>query len=144
MTETSAGKRAYREFSELQIARGFVTAELWRVSRHPAFFLELWFWGTIYLWGAVTTGTGLNYSVVGVLAYIVLFQCSTRLTEWITARKYPDYAAYQRRVGMLCPLPFMMWHEPGGETSGRQVTGNDAPRNEGLTLDSVLRQGFGT
>ncbi|CCG83210.1 Steroid oxidoreductase superfamily protein [Taphrina deformans PYCC 5710] len=101
----------YREFSLPQLDRGFVTAEFWRVSRHPAFFLEQVVWAGFYLWAASTTGVYLNHAILGCLAYVALFQCSTRLTEHISASKYPAYVRYQRTVPMLCPLPFMTWHE---------------------------------
>ena len=34
---------------------------------------------------------------------MLLFQGSTWLTELISARKYPDYKEYQRRVGRFLP-----------------------------------------
>lgn len=108
---TASYDDTYREFTHAQLDRGFVTSEFWRISRHPAFFLEQVIWFAFYLWGAVTTGVYWNYSVIGCLAYVLLFQCSTRLTEHISASKYPSYSRYQQKVGMLCPIPFMAWHE---------------------------------
>jgi len=40
---------------------------------------------------------------VGALSYLVLFQGSTWYTELVTTGKYPDYAVYQKRVGMFVP-----------------------------------------
>ncbi len=37
------------------------------------------------------------------MAYLALFQGSTWLTEKISARKYPEYREYQKRVGMFVP-----------------------------------------
>jgi hypothetical protein len=34
----------------------------------------------------------------------MLFLGSTTFTEWISARKYPAYKVYQRRVGMFSPI----------------------------------------
>jgi steroid 5-alpha reductase family enzyme len=34
----------------------------------------------------------------------MLFLGSTTFTEWISARKYPTYKVYQRRVGMFSPI----------------------------------------
>lgn len=101
----------YREFSHAQLERGFVTTEFWRVSRHPAFFLEQVVWITFWLWSAVTTGVYFNYTAMGAAAYVVLFQCSTRLTEYISGGKYPAYKQYQQEVPMLCPIPGYIWNE---------------------------------
>lgn len=98
-------------FSRVELERGFVTAGLWRYSRHPAFFLEQLIWFTFYIWAASTNGDYWNYSVVGVIAYFILFQGSTRLTESITAAKYPEYRKYQAAVGMLAPVPMSRWVE---------------------------------
>ena len=40
---------------------------------------------------------------MGALSYIFLFQCSTWLTELITASKYPEYKEYQERVARFMP-----------------------------------------
>lgn len=37
------------------------------------------------------------------MCYLILFQASTLLTESITAKKYPEYAEYQQRVGKFLP-----------------------------------------
>jgi len=37
------------------------------------------------------------------MSYLFLFQGSTWLTESITAGKYPEYKAYQERVGQFVP-----------------------------------------
>lgn len=99
----------YQEFSKIQLERGFVTIELWKISRHPSYFLEQVIWFTFYLWAAVITTDLWNYAVVGPIAYFVLFQGSTRMTEEITKAKYPAYRWYQKKVGMLCPVPFCYW-----------------------------------
>ena len=37
------------------------------------------------------------------IAYMCLFQASTWFTELISAKKYPEYQEYQRRVGKFYP-----------------------------------------
>lgn len=37
------------------------------------------------------------------MCYLILFQASTWFTELITAKKYPEYQEYQRRVGKFLP-----------------------------------------
>ena len=34
-----------------------------------------------------------------------LFQGSSRMSEWIQLKKYPDYVAYQRQVPRFVPRP---------------------------------------
>jgi hypothetical protein len=49
------------------------------------------------------TGTVYNWTIIGALSQIVLFQASTWFTESISSEKYPEYAEYQQRVGMFLP-----------------------------------------
>ncbi|KAI9664151.1 MAG: hypothetical protein M1829_006018 [Trizodia sp. TS-e1964] len=83
--------------------RGFQVSGLWAWSRHPNFVFEQAMWVTIYAWSCVATETTFNWSSAGALSYLALFQGSTWLTELITARKYPEYADYQKHVGMFIP-----------------------------------------
>lgn len=115
----------YREFLPRELERGFLTAGLWRHSRHPAFALEQAVFVLLYLVGMLAAvphrgptlgdlrAVGLNWTCCGAAALIGLFQLSTRLTEYLTVKKYPDaYREYQRNVGMLLPVPGCVWHEP--------------------------------
>ncbi|KAL8932743.1 MAG: hypothetical protein Q9216_006701 [Gyalolechia sp. 2 TL-2023] len=91
------------QFSARDLDRGFLTHGLWSFSRHPNFLAEQSVWIILYLWSCWTTHTYLNWSAAGAAAYLVLFQASTWFTELVTAKKYPDYKIYQRRVGMFVP-----------------------------------------
>jgi hypothetical protein len=51
----------------------------------------------------INTYAGVGPIVPG-LVITLLFLGSTTFTEWISARKYPTYKAYQRRVGMFLPI----------------------------------------
>ncbi|MFB8385775.1 DUF1295 domain-containing protein [Microbacterium sp. NPDC055910] len=92
---------------------GFLTAGLFRWSRHPNFFAEQAQWWMVYAMGAtaaVASGLGLwggavNGTIVGALLLTVLFIGSTMFTESISASKYPAYAEYKRTTSMLVPLP---------------------------------------
>ncbi|KAL8932500.1 MAG: hypothetical protein Q9211_006277 [Gyalolechia sp. 1 TL-2023] len=90
-------------FSARDLDRGFLTKGLWSLSRHPNFLAEQSVWITLYLWSCWTTHTYYNWSGVGAVAYMALFQASTWFTELITAKKYPDYKIYQQRVGKFVP-----------------------------------------
>ena len=91
------------KYKREDLERGFNTSGLWAWSRHPNFFAEQAFWLTIYQWDCRVTRTIFNWTGVGALSYLLLFQASTLLTERITAGKYPEYADYQRKVGKFIP-----------------------------------------
>ena len=38
------------------------------------------------------------------ICYLLVFQGSTPITEWISGGKYPEYKLYQQWVGMFLPL----------------------------------------
>ena len=64
----------------------------------------------------------LNWTAFGALAYILVFQGSTPLTEHITGGKYPEYSAYQERVGKFVPSPFSRgWNEKEMEVEGAKI-----------------------
>lgn len=91
------------QFSPEDLDRGFVVTGLWSWCRHPNFAAEQSIWITLALWACYCTETYFHWTVLGALGYVLLFQGSTRLTESITASKYPEYADYQARVGKFIP-----------------------------------------
>ncbi|GAB3633923.1 DUF1295 domain-containing protein [Microbacterium shaanxiense] len=94
-------------------ASGFLTAGLFRYSRHPNFFFEQAQWWVFYAIGATAaaaSGLGffggvLNETIIGALLLTALFIGSTIFTESISASRYPEYAEYRRRTSMIVPLP---------------------------------------
>jgi len=90
-------------FSQADLDRGFLTHGLWAWSRHPNFAAEQAVWLSLYQWSTSVTTTAWNWSVVGAVAYLGLFQASTWFTEFITAKKYPQYKEFQEKVGMFVP-----------------------------------------
>jgi len=90
-------------YDQRDLDRGFNTSGLWRYSRHPNFAAEQAVWVTLYQWACFETGTLINWTFVGALSYLILFQGSTWLTERITSGKYPEYKAYKERVGQFVP-----------------------------------------
>ncbi|KAF3386191.1 hypothetical protein F1880_000457 [Penicillium rolfsii] len=94
----------YREhYTPEDLERGFVVSGLWSWSRHPNFVAEQAVWLTMYAWAAYRTETYASWIGVGVVGYLLIFQGSTRLTEAISAEKYPEYSEYQARVGRFLP-----------------------------------------
>ena len=83
---------------------GFNTTGLWSVSRHPNYFAEQSIWVSFYIF-SIGAGIGLiNWSIIGALLLIVLFQGSSTLAEQISAGKYPAYADYCKRVPRFFPF----------------------------------------
>lgn len=91
------------QFTPEDLERGFVVSGLWSLSRHPNFAAEQAVWLTLYLWNAYRTESYLQWTGLGVLGYLLIFQGSTPLTESISASKYPEYSEYQARVGRFIP-----------------------------------------
>ena len=87
--------------------RGFLTTGLFSWSRHPNFAGEQTMWVAFYAFSIAASGQHqwLNWTAIGPALLILLFQGSTAFTEAITLRKYPAYAAYQRTVSRLLPMP---------------------------------------
>ncbi|CAE6471531.1 unnamed protein product, partial [Rhizoctonia solani] len=105
---------ARMEWTEEDVKRGFVTKGLWAWSRHPNFFCEQTFWylqalfpilAAISPFEAATDPDVITalWPLVPPLALSVLFISSTLFTESISRGKYPEYEAYQARVGMFSP-----------------------------------------
>ena len=90
-------------FKQLDLDRGFNTSGMWAYSRHPNFFAEQSIWFVLYQWSCYATNTMYNWTGTGAVLLIMLFQGSTWLTEKITTGKYPEYAEYQKQVGMFFP-----------------------------------------
>ncbi|KAF7160039.1 hypothetical protein CNMCM5623_005585 [Aspergillus felis] len=91
------------QFTPEDLERGFVVSGLWSLSRHPNFVAEQAFWLTLYMWNCYRTDSYIQWTGLGVLGYLLIFQSSTRLTESISASKYPEYSEYQARVGRFIP-----------------------------------------
>ncbi|KAH0562608.1 hypothetical protein GP486_002714 [Trichoglossum hirsutum] len=117
-------------FEQEDLDRGFVITGLWSWSRHPNFAAEQAIWLALYQWSCTVTGTLYNWSIVGALSYVILFQASTWFTESISSGKYPEYAEYQQRVGMF--LPRM-------STSIREVSGDRARENAARPTADVVK-----
>lgn len=86
--------------------QGFICTGLWSISRHPNFISEQAIWASVYLFSVADTGRVLNWSVIGCLVLMLLFQGSTNFTEAISARKYPAYKEYMKSTQKFIPKLF--------------------------------------
>ncbi|MCY3851995.1 MAG: DUF1295 domain-containing protein [Gammaproteobacteria bacterium] len=93
-----------RQGQGLPIETPFITTGLFQYCRHPNFFCELGMWWVFYLFAIAATDKIFNWSGLGFLALTGLFLGSTRVTESISASRYPSYRAYQARVSRLIPF----------------------------------------
>lgn len=89
--------------------KGFVAEGLWRYMRHPNYAAEQSIWVTFYFFSVAATGEWLNWSIAGALLLLILFQGSSDFSEEISARKYPQYKEYQKKVQRFFPLPWKKW-----------------------------------
>lgn len=87
--------------------RGFLTHGLFSLSRHPNFWAEQTLWVAFSWFAAASSKTKELFTpwITGAVLLILLFQGSTAFTESITAKKYPEYAAYQQCTSRLLPFP---------------------------------------
>lgn len=100
--------------------RGFLVKGLFRYSRHPNYFGDLFLWWAIYLFTISAQFNSLledfkftsliNYSMFSALLMSYLFQRSVRVTEKISTKKYPEYADYRSKTGRI--LPSLTPYEP--------------------------------
>ena len=83
--------------------KGFNTHGLWSRSRHPNYFAEQAIWASFYIF-SIGAGVGIiNWSIIGALLLVVLFQGSSALAEEISGGKYPEYENYCKQVSCFIP-----------------------------------------
>jgi steroid 5-alpha reductase family enzyme len=110
------------KFEQTDLDRGFVTKGLWAYSRHPNFAAEQTFWVVLYQWSCLVTGSLWNWTAIGAVGYLILFQASTWFTELVTAKKYPDYKLYQKKIGKFYPKSLTPFTQSSQDTQGKTKT----------------------
>ncbi|MCW2548526.1 MAG: hypothetical protein JWN96_2986 [Mycobacterium sp.] len=85
-------------------ADGFIHDGVWGFSRHPNYAAEQSIWVVFFLFTLSATHH-LHWTVIGCVLLLGLFQGSSRMSEWISAGRYPAYADYQRHVPRFLPRP---------------------------------------
>ncbi|KAK6331092.1 hypothetical protein TWF696_003167 [Orbilia brochopaga] len=66
--------RAPPGWDKSELDRGFLYSGLWAFSRHPNFTGEQLFWVLLYQWSAFVTDSVYNWTGIGALSYLLLFQ----------------------------------------------------------------------
>lgn len=85
------------------LLKGFLTEGLWKYARHPNFTSEQAIWICFYFFGVAASGQWINITLAGPVLLILIFIGSSRLTESISSKKYPEYAVYQKDVAKFIP-----------------------------------------
>ena len=85
------------------VAQPFMNTGLFRYSRHPNYLCELGMWWVFYLFAVAASGQWIHWTGAGFVALTVLFVGSIRLSESISAQKYPSYRDYQGSVPCMIP-----------------------------------------
>lgn len=101
--EKKSPAKSGNKFSE-SVKKGFLSEGLWRYSRHPNFTSEQAIWLCFYLFSIAASGRLINFTIAGPILLILIFVGSSRLTENISSRKYPEYSVYQREVPRFIPI----------------------------------------
>ncbi len=83
--------------------KGFITSGLWKFVRHPNYSAEQCIWILFYGFTIVAGNSWLNWSAVGFILLLLLFQGSADFSEKISASKYPEYKTYQKTTGKFIP-----------------------------------------
>ncbi|MCP9756876.1 DUF1295 domain-containing protein [Lacihabitans sp. CCS-44] len=96
-------KKAANEPLEGDFEKGFVDTGLWKKMRHPNYFAEQSIWLIFYLFSVSATDRWLNWSIMGIVLLLLLFQGSADFSEKISAEKYPAYKDYLKRVPRFLP-----------------------------------------
>ncbi|KAF2455995.1 hypothetical protein BDY21DRAFT_365199 [Lineolata rhizophorae] len=115
------------KYTQEDLDRGFVVTGLWSLCRHPNFAAEQAIWILVYQWSCFITDVYWNWTLVGAISYVLLFQGSTWLTESISAKKYPEYKTYQKLVNKF--IPNLLGAPPGMEDKLQQ-SGTSRAQNQ--------------
>lgn len=86
-----------------EYASGFVSTGLWSVVRHPNYASEQSIWIVFYAFSISATGNIVNWSILGSILLILLFQGSAQFSEGLSASKYPEYNSYMNSTGKFIP-----------------------------------------
>lgn len=83
---------------------GFIKSGLWRFSRHPNYFAEQSIWIVFYFFSVSATGRWLNWTAIGAILLMLLFQGSANFSEGISSAKYPEYDDYCNKTSKFIPV----------------------------------------
>ena len=89
-----------------EVAQPFIVTGLFRYSRHPSYLCEIGMWFAFCLFAVSASGDWFHWTGLGVVLLAAQFIGVIRMTEEISAGKYPAYAEYRERTPIV-PLPWL-------------------------------------
>jgi len=98
---------------------GFCQSGLFSIVRKPNYAAEQAIWISFYIFSISASGEIFNWSSIGWILLVLLFQGSGALTEKLTLMKYKEYLEYQKRVPLYVPR-FYGWPSRRRENSKKQ------------------------
>jgi len=106
-------RKAVGETLDGEYLQGFTRSGLFSIVRKPNYACEQCLWVSFGLFSISTFNSGmarqkniLNWSHIGWILYVLLFQGSGPFTENITLTKYPLYAEYMNETPLYFPNVF--------------------------------------
>jgi len=110
-------RKAVGETLDGDYLQGFNRSGLFSIVRKPNYACEQALWVSFGLFSISTFNAGvarqnniLNWSHVGWISYVLLFQGSGPFTESITLSKYPLYAEYMKETPLYFPNVFSLFY----------------------------------
>lgn len=110
-------RKAVGETLDGDYLQGFNRSGLFSILRKPNYACEQALWVSFGLFSISTFNAGvarqnniLNWSHVGWISYVLLFQGSGPFTESITLSKYPLYAEYMKETPLYFPNVFSLFY----------------------------------
>lgn len=88
------------------LSKGFMVDGFWKFVRHPNFAAEQAIWISFYFFSVAASGEWFNWSIIGMILLVLLFEGSSRFTETISSGKYAEYENYKQKVPKFIPLFF--------------------------------------
>ena len=87
-----------------QVVQPFIVTGLFRYTRHPSYLCEIGMWFAFCLFAVSASGDWFHWTGLGAVVLAAQFGGVIRMTEEISAGKYPTYAEYRARTPIV-PLP---------------------------------------
>ena len=87
-----------------EVVQPFIVTGLFRYARHPSYLCEIGMWFAFCLFAVSASGDWFHWTGLGVVLLAAQFIGVIRMTEEISAGKYPTYAEYSARTPIV-PLP---------------------------------------
>ena len=108
-------RKAAGETLDGEYLQGFKSSGLFSIVRKPNYACEQGLWVSFGLFSLSTFQSGIarqsniiNWSHIGWILYLLLFQGSGPFTEKITLTKYPIYAEYMKETPLYVPNIFKL------------------------------------